>query len=350
MVEQAVDDPAVLAIKMTVYRTSPDSSLIPSLITAAERGKQAVCMVEVKARFDERRNIGWARALEQAGAHVVHGLPGLKTHAKALLIVRREGNGVRHYVQVGTGNYNAKTARIYEDFGLFTTDPDIAADVAEVFNLLTGYARPDNFRKALVAPTHLRDGMIAEIDKTIEAHGRGEDTLIRMKMNQLTDPGMIEALYRASQAGVKVELNIRGICCLVPGLEGVSDNISVVSVVGRFLEHSRVYLFKRGDEQRILIGSADLMGRNLNNRVELVVPVEDSAAQDELGYTLECCFNDDTFAWDLSPDGEWTRRTGHTRSAHAEMMERALTRVRPPESPVRPGTDSPGFGAEAPSS
>jgi polyphosphate kinase len=343
MVAQAVDDPAVLAIKMTVYRTSPDSSLIPSLITAAERGKQAVCMVEVKARFDERRNIGWARALEQAGAHVVHGLPGLKTHAKALLIVRREGNGVRHYVMVGTGNYNAKTARIYEDFGLFTTDPDIAADVAEVFNLLTGYARPESFRKALIAPTHLRDGMVAEIDQTIEAHERGEDTLIRMKMNQITDPGMIEALYRASQAGVKVELNIRGICCLVPGLEGVSDNISVVSVVGRFLEHSRVYLFKRGDEQRILIGSADLMGRNLNNRVELVVPVEDPDAQHELAYTLDCCFADDTFAWDLSTEGEWTRRTGRTRSVHAEMMERALTRVRQPESPVRPGTESPAY-------
>src|SRR4051794_10753781 len=171
MVAQAVDDPAVLAIKMTVYRTSPDSSLIPSLITAAERGKQAVCMVEVKARFDERRNIGWARALEEAGAHVGHWVPGLKTHAKALLIVRREGNGVRHYVQIGTGNYNAKTARIYEDFGLFTTDPDVAADVAEVFNLLTGYARPESFRKALVAPTHLRTGMIDEIDKTIEAQG-----------------------------------------------------------------------------------------------------------------------------------------------------------------------------------
>jgi polyphosphate kinase len=335
MVAQAVDDPAVLAIKMTVYRTSPDSSLIPSLITAAERGKQAVCMVEVKARFDERRNIGWARALEEAGAHVVHGLPGLKTHAKALLIVRREGTGVRHYVQIGTGNYNAKTARIYEDFGLFTTDPDVAADVAEVFNLLTGYARPESFRKALVAPTHLRTNMVEEIEKTIEAQQRGDETLIRMKMNQLTDPGMIEALYRASQAGVKVELNIRGICCLVPGLEDASENICVVSVVGRYLEHSRVYSFKRGDETRILIGSADLMGRNLNNRVELVIPVEDPDAQAELTDTLERCFADDTFAWDLSSDGEWKRRTSRTRSVHAELMERAATRVRPAEAPVR---------------
>jgi polyphosphate kinase len=297
-------------------------------------------MVEVKARFDERRNIGWARALEQAGAHVVHGLPGLKTHAKALLIVRREGNGVRHYVQIGTGNYNAKTARIYEDFGLFTTDPEIAADVAEVFNLLTGYARPERFRKALVAPTHLRQGMVDQIDKTIEAHGRGEETLIRMKMNQITDPGMIAALYRASQAGVKVELNIRGICCLVPGLPEVSENINVVSVVGRFLEHSRVYCFKRGDEQTILIGSADLMGRNLNNRVELVVPVEDPAAQAQLLETLDDCFADDTFAWDLGPDGDWTRRTGRTRSVHEELMERALTRVRP-DSPVHHVGDPP---------
>jgi polyphosphate kinase len=288
----------------------------------------------VKARFDERRNIGWARALEEAGAHVVHGLPGLKTHAKALLIVRREGTGVRHYVQIGTGNYNAKTARIYEDFGLFTTDPDIAADVAEVFNLLTGYARPENFRKALVAPTHLRSGMVAEIDKTIEAHANGEDAHIRMKMNQLTDPGMIEALYRASQAGVKVDLNIRGICCLVPGLDEVSENISVVSVVGRYLEHSRVYSFKRGDELEILIGSADLMGRNLNNRVELVVPVEDADTKAELTDTLDRCFADDTFAWDLLPDGEWKRRDGHTRSVHAELMERAATRVRPAEVPV----------------
>ena len=324
LVAQAVDDPAVLAIKMTVYRTSPDSSLIPSLITAAERGKQAVCMVEVKARFDERRNIGWARALEEAGAHVVHGLPGLKTHAKAILIVRREGDGVRHYVQIGTGNYNAKTARIYEDFGLFTTDPEIAADVASVFNLLTGYSRPESFNKALVAPTHLRDGMIAEIDQTIAAHERGEDTLIRMKMNQITDPRMIEALYRASQAGVPVQLNVRGICCLLPGLAGVSENVSVVSVVGRYLEHSRVYQFRRGDSQRLLIGSADLMGRNLDNRVELVVPVEDPALQDELSETLDACFADDRFAWDLGPDGCWTRRHGDTRSVHAELMQRAL--------------------------
>jgi polyphosphate kinase len=238
-------------------------------------------------------------------------------------------------VQIGTGNYNAKTARIYEDFGLFTTDPDIAADVAEVFNLLTGYARPESFRKALVAPTHLRSGMVEEIDKTIAAHERGEDTHIRMKMNQLTDPGMIEGLYRASQAGVKVELNIRGICCLIPGLDDVSENISVVSVVGRFLEHSRVYSFRRGDELKILIGSADMMGRNLNNRVELMVPVEGDEARGELTDTLDRCFADDTFAWDLQPDTKWKRRDGHTRSVHTELMERAVTRARQAEARVR---------------
>src|SRR5207248_1714303 len=202
---QAVDDPAVLAVKMTVYRTSPDSSLIPSLIRAAERGTQAVCMVEVKARFDERRNIGWARALEEAGAHVVHGLPGLKTHAKALLIVRREGTGVRNYVHIGTGNFNAKTARLYEDFGLFTTDPDIAADVAEMFNSLTGVARPQQVRKALVSPVHLRDGILHEIEQTIAAHEAGRPARIVMKMNSLTDRRCIEALYRASQAGVQID-------------------------------------------------------------------------------------------------------------------------------------------------
>jgi polyphosphate kinase len=236
---------------------------------------------------------------------------------------------------IGTGNYNAKTARIYEDFALFTTDPDIAADVAEVFNLLTGYARPESWRKALVAPTHLRSGMVEEIDKTIEAQGRGEDTLIRMKMNQLTDPGMIEALYRASQAGVRVELNIRGICCLIPGLDDASENIKVVSVVGRYLEHSRVYSFKRGEELKILIGSADMMGRNLNNRVELVIPVEDEDAQAELTDTFERCFADDTNAWDLASDGEWKRRDGRSRSVHAELMERAATRARPADAPVR---------------
>ncbi|MDQ3934831.1 MAG: polyphosphate kinase 1 [Actinomycetota bacterium] len=322
-VEQAVEDPDVLAIKLTVYRTDDESSLIPALIRAAEQGKQAVCMLELKARFDERRNIGWARALEEAGAHVVHGVPGLKTHAKALLVVRREGDGVRNYVHIGTGNYNAKTARLYEDFGLFTTDDDLAADVADMFNSLTGYARPQEFRKGLVSPQYLRDGIINEIERTAEA---GEDARIVMKMNALVDARCIRALYGASRAGVRVDLNVRGICRLRPGVEGVSENIRVVSVVGRFLEHSRIYGFHRGDECRYYIGSADLMPRNLDSRVELVVPVESPDVRAELEDTLERCFADDTFAWVLGPDG-WERRTGGERSVHAELVERAQNRV-----------------------
>jgi polyphosphate kinase len=326
-VEQAVEDPDVLAIKLTVYRTDDESSLIPALIRAAERGKQAVCMLELKARFDERRNIGWARALEEAGAHVVHGVPGLKTHAKALLVVRREGDGVRNYVHVGTGNYNAKTARLYEDFGLFTTDRDLTADVADLFNSLTGYARPQEFRKALVSPQYLREGIVGEIERTVEAHENGDDARIVMKMNSLVDARCIRALYRASQAGVQVDLNVRGICRLRPGVEGVSENIRVVSIVGRFLEHSRIYGFHRGEESRYFIGSADLMPRNLDSRVELVVPVEAPELQAELEDTLQRCFADDTFAWVLDSDGSWQRRTRGERSAHAELAERAHERA-----------------------
>jgi polyphosphate kinase len=326
-VEQAVEDPDVLAIKLTVYRTDDESSLIPALIRAAEQGKQAVCMLELKARFDERRNIGWARALEEAGAHVVHGVPGLKTHAKALLVVRREGDGVRNYVHVGTGNYNAKTARLYEDFGLFTTEQDLTADVADLFNSLTGYARPQEFRKALVSPQYLREGIISEIERTVEAHESGEDARIVMKMNSLVDARCVRALYRASQAGVKIDLNVRGICRLRPGIEGVSETIKVVSVVGRFLEHSRIYGFHTGDESRYYIGSADLMPRNLDSRVELVVPVEAPDLQAELEDTLERCFCDDTFAWVLSPEGEWQRRSKGARSVHRELAERAHERA-----------------------
>jgi polyphosphate kinase len=324
-VQQAVADPDVLAIKMTVYRTSDDSALIPSLIEAAERGKQAVCLVELKARFDERRNITWARSLEEAGAHVVHGLPGLKTHAKALLVVRREGSGVRHYLHVGTGNYHAKTARLYEDFGLFTCDEDLAADVAELFNALTGAARSPGYRKAIVAPDHMRDWFLEEVRRTIEAQLAGQEARIVLKMNSLVDARCIRALYVASQAGVRVDLNTRGICCLRPGVPGVSENIRVVSVVGRFLEHSRIYGFHRGDERHYWIGSADLMPRNLDTRVELLAPVEDEVLQAEIGDTLERCLADDTFAWELRSDGEWQRRGGGSRSVHRELMERAAT-------------------------
>jgi polyphosphate kinase len=323
-VKQAVDDPNVLAIKMTVYRTSDDSALVPSLIAAAEKGKQAVCLVELKARFDERQNIHWSRALEEVGAHVVHGIPGLKTHAKAILIVRRERGTVRHYVMIGTGNFHAKNARLYEDFGLFTTDPEIGEEVANLFNTLTGYGHPEPQQKVLVAPTWLREPLIHEIERTAEAHKAGEDARIVMKMNSLVDKRIIESLYRASQAGVLIQLNVRGICCLLPGLPGISETIEVVSVVGRFLEHSRIYSFHRGDEHLYYIGSADLMPRNLDTRVELLVPIEQADLQAELDDTLERCLNDDTYAWTLDSDGSWTRRRGRTRGVHAELMERTL--------------------------
>jgi polyphosphate kinase len=326
-VQQAVADPDVLAIKTTVYRTSDDSALVPALIEAAERGKQAVCLVELKARFDERRNIGWARALEEAGAHVVHGLPGLKTHAKALLVVRREGSGARHYVHVGTGNYHAKTARLYEDFGLFTTDREIAQDVAELFNTLTGAARSPSYRTIVTAPDDMRDWFLGEVRSTIAAHQDGEEARIILKLNSLVDARCIRALYEASQAGVRVDLNIRGICCLRAGVPGVSDNIRVVSVVGRFLEHSRLYGFWRGDEREYWMGSADLMPRNLDTRVELLAPIRDPKLSSEIEDTLERCLADDTFAWELGPDGEWERRQGRRRSVHRELMDRAAARA-----------------------
>ncbi|HYP47645.1 MAG TPA: polyphosphate kinase 1 [Thermoleophilaceae bacterium] len=328
-VQQVVADPDVLAIKMTVYRTSDDSALVPSLIEAAESGKQAVCLVELKARFDERRNITWARALEEAGAHVVHGLPGLKTHAKALLVVRREGGGVRHYVHVGTGNYHAKTARLYEDFGLLTSDPDIAADVAELFNALTGASRLPEYRKLVTAPDHLRDWVLTQVEKTCEAKRAGEHARIVMKMNSLVDRRCIRALYEASQAGVQVDLNIRGICCLRPGVPSVSENIRVVSVVGRFLEHSRVYGFERGEERRYWIGSADLMPRNLDTRVELLAPVEDADLSREIEDTLNRCLSDDSFAWELAPNDSWSRAKGGSRSVHGELMQSARERATP---------------------
>ena len=329
--EQSVHDPDVLAIKLTVYRTSDDSALVPSLVEAAEQGKQAVCMVELKARFDERRNIEWARALEEVGAHVVHGIPGLKTHAKCLLVVRREGAGVRHYVQIGTGNYHAKTARLYEDFGLFTADREITADVADMFNLLTGFARPGKFRRVLIAPEYMREALLEEISATVEAHRDGRHARIVMKMNSLVDRRCIEALYEASQAGVPIDLSVRGICCLLPGVEGVSETITVRSVVGRFLEHSRIYAFHRGDDSRYYIGSADLMPRNLDDRVELLAPVDDPSLRSELEDTLERCLADDRYGWELQPDGGWERRTGGTRSAHEELMHAAVERSAPSE-------------------
>jgi polyphosphate kinase len=324
-VQQAVADPNVLAIKQTVYRTSDDSPLVPDLIEASERGKQAVALVELTARFDERMNIHWAKALEEAGVHVVYGQPALKTHAKCVLVVRREGDGVRNYVHVGTGNYHSATARLYTDFGLFTTDEDIGGDVAEMFNNLTGYGRPLRYRKTLVAPAHLREGLIAEIDATISAHTAESPGAIAMKVNALVDGHCIRALYRASMAGVKVDLNVRGICCLRPGVEGISENITFVSVVGRLLEHSRIYSFERGGEHIVYIASADLMPRNLDHRVELAAPIESPELRRELMDTIGRAFADNQSSWQLGPDNRWRRRSPEAgerkRNMQVELME-----------------------------
>jgi polyphosphate kinase len=324
-VEQAVADPNVLAIKQTVYRTSDDSRLVPELIDASERGKQAVALVELQARFDERRNIQWARALEEAGVHVVYGQPALKTHVKCVLVVRREGEGVRNYVHVGTGNYNSATARLYTDFGLFSTDEQLSADVADMFNYLTGYGRPLHYRKVLMAPSNLREGIIAEIERTIAAHSAERPARIAMKMNALVDGRCIRALYEASQAGVRTDLNVRGICCLRPGVPGVSENIRVVSIVGRLLEHSRIYCFERGTEQTVYIASADLMPRNLDHRVEMAVPVAPPELKAELKDTLERAFADNQNSWELDAEGVWHRLSpapGHQpRSLQRELIE-----------------------------
>ncbi|HEV3284424.1 MAG TPA: polyphosphate kinase 1 [Solirubrobacteraceae bacterium] len=339
-VEQAVADPNVLAIKQTVYRTSDDSPLVPALIDATERGKQAVALVELQARFDERMNIHWAKAMEEAGVHVVYGQPAMKTHAKCVLVVRREGDGVRNYVHIGTGNYHSATARLYTDFGLFTTDPEIGADVADIFNYLTGYGRPLHYRKVLMAPNNLRDGLIAEIDRAIEAHSQGSPARIAMKMNALVDGRCIRALYRASQAGVKVDLNVRGICCLRPGVEGISENIRVVSIVGRLLEHSRVYTFEHDGEHRVYIASADLMPRNLDHRVELAVPIEADELKAELLDVLERCFADNQNSWELDDGGIWTRREPgpgeRPRSVQQELAELYAARA----ASERPARDS----------
>jgi polyphosphate kinase len=329
-VEQAVADPDVLAIKQTVYRTSDDSALVPSLIRASERGKQAVCMVELKARFDEEANIHWAKALEEAGVHVVYGIPGLKTHVKAILVARREGERVRESVHIGTGNYNPATAGLYTDLGLFTADPDLGADVAEMFNFLTGYGRPAEYRKVLVSPTTMRERIVGEIERTVEAHRSGEEASIALKMNALVDTGCIRALYDASRAGVRIDLNVRGICCLRPGVSGVSENIRVRSIVGRFLEHSRIYAFRRGGESRVLMGSADLMPRNLDSRVELVAPVEDPDLKVELLDVLERAFADNTNSWELGGDGIWSRRSPggeERRNLQEELRARSAGRA-----------------------
>jgi polyphosphate kinase len=317
-------DPDSVALKTTVYRTNAESPLVPALIRAAEEGKQSVCVLELKARFDESRNIHWSRALEEAGTHVGYGFPHLKVHAKTTLIVRREGRGLRRYAHIGTGNYHALTARLYEDFGLFTSDDDITADVADLFNLLTGFGRPQNFRKLLVAPYTLRPRLLEHISAVANAARAGKRAVIRIKVNALTDPAMIDALYDASRAGAAIDIITRSICALRPGVEGLSDHIRVRSVLGRFLEHSRVYIFEAGDEPVYFVGSADLMPRNLDGRIEVVVPVEDASARDKLDQTFQLLLETDDFAWQLQPDGRWDRLTGDgSGGSQAALMQRA---------------------------
>jgi polyphosphate kinase len=331
LIEQAVDDPDVLAIKYTIYRTSGDSPMVPAVIRAAEQGKQAVVLVELKARFDEARNIGWARALERAGVHVVHGFPALKTHAKCALVVRREHGGIRRYVHIGTGNYHPRTARLYTDAGLFTCRPDIAADVSDLFNYLTGFGRPQRYRKLLVAPTDLRERVIDEVRRVTADAAAGGRGRIVLKMNGLVDRPVIESLYEASQAGVQVDLVVRSICCLRPGVPDLSENIKVVSVLGRFLEHERLFAF-HGAESRYFLGSADMMPRNLDSRVEVLVPVEDATLQAEIDTLLETSLSDTRSSFQLQPDGAWERRRPAEgepeRSAQEEMMARALEAAR----------------------
>ena len=325
-IAQAAADPAVLAIKQTLYRTSGDSPIVNSLVQAAEAGKQVAALVELKARFDELRNIAWAKQLEEAGVHVVYGLVGLKTHSKCALVVRQEADGIRRYLHLGTGNYNPKTARAYEDLGLLSADPDLGADLTELFNFLTGYSRQTGYRKLVVAPVSMRDRIIAMIEREMAApKGTGH---IVMKMNSLSDPETIDALYAASRAGVRVQLIIRGICCLRAGVPGLSDNISVRSIVGQFLEHSRIYYFGHGlDGPEYYLGSADLMPRNLDRRVEVVFPIESRDLRARLERTLELSLTDDELAWEVQADGTWVRvanTVGHNvqRALRAEVVAR----------------------------
>jgi polyphosphate kinase len=306
---QAAHDPDVLAIKITLYRIGPNSPIVNTLMEARQNGKAVAALIELKARFDEENNIGWARALEHEGVHVVYGVVGLKVHAKLCMVVRRENTGIRRYIHLGTGNYNATTSRIYTDFGFLTADRAIGEDVAHLFNFLTGYARIDKYQKLLVAPVSLRSGIIDRIDREIERHASNGDGRLIFKMNALVDPLCINALYRASRAGVRVELQVRGICCLRPGIPGVSDNITVSSIVGRFLEHARIYYFHNGGNEEVFLGSADLMPRNLDRRIEVLFPVENPVIRDAIVTTiLPVQFHDTEKLRSLQPDGTYKRR------------------------------------------
>ena len=332
-VAQAAADPKVLAIKQTLYRTSGDSPIVDALIEAAEAGKQVVAIVEIKARFDEEANISWARKLERAGVHVVYGMVGLKTHCKLLLVVRQESDGLRRYCHVGTGNYHPKTARGYEDLGLLTCDRDVAQDLTTLFNQLSGYAPRARFRRLLVAPRGLRDGLVEHIEQEITNRKAGLPAWIRIKVNSIVDETVIDALYRASRAGVPVDIVVRGICGLRAGVEGLSENIRVRSILGRFLEHSRIYAFAGGGQTKLFIGSADLMHRNLDRRVEALVRITDPAMVEDLEWLVTHCASDEVSSWHLRPDGSWERHLVDADGNRLEdiqdsLMVRARSRVK----------------------
>jgi polyphosphate kinase len=328
-IEQAAADPHVLAIKQTLYRTSGDSPIIDALVDAAEAGKQVLVIVEIKARFDEHANIRWARQLEQAGCHVVYGLIGLKTHCKLSMVVRDEPEGIRRYVHIGTGNYNSKTARLYEDLGLMTTDEAIAEDVAHLFNNLSGYSRNARYDQLLVAPDSVRQGLLDQIHREIAHHREGRPARIRIKANSVVDEATIDALYLASQEGVPVQLLIRGICSLRPGVPGLSETIHVRSILGRFLEHSRVFWFENGGEPVAWIGSADLMHRNLDRRVEVLARLPDGDNLREIDHLLDLAFDPDTAAWELESSGEWRRSDGSVDLQAALIERQRLRRTTP---------------------
>ena len=333
-VSAAAEDAGVTAMKTTVYRTSDDSPLVPALIESAESGKQSVCLVELKARFDEHRNIAWSRALERAGVHVVYGFSDVKIHAKLTLVVRREGDTLRRYVHLGTGNYHASTARVYEDLGLFTADEEIAADVAELFNYLTGFGRPQRFRKLLVAPFALRKRLVEEIRAVGEAAAAGKTARIRIKTNALTDEAVIDELYAASQQGAEIDVVARSICALRPGVPGLSETIRVRSVLGRFLEHSRAFHFQAGKKATWLIGSADLMTRNLDRRLEVMAPVEGAALQQRLATMFDVLLADNNQAWELQADGSW-QRLRPTKDDRARPSQEVLMRKARPRAGTR---------------
>ena len=324
-IEQAAADPKVLAIKQTLYRTSGDSPIVDALVDAAEAGKQVLAVVEIKARFDEQANISWARQLEHAGVHVVYGIVGLKTHAKLSLVVRQEADGLRRYCHVGTGNYNPKTARLYEDLGLLTCDPQVGEDLTRLFNQLSGWAPRSRFKRLLVAPRSVRWGLIDHIDAEIENAREGIAGYVGFKLNSIVDDQLIDALYRASRAGVKVDLWVRGICALRPGVEGLSENIRVRSILGRFLEHSRVFVFGGGGDPIVFIGSADMMHRNLDRRVEALVRLTDPRHISDMKSLMSLGMSDDVSSWHLSGDGTWTR---HCQDADGkELLELQSTLI-----------------------